>query len=100
MEEHKQAYLGQMDSAGDDLAGILTAASAIGDLKVMWKDLAAVAPDEIRSDVEAVSDAWQKQEDNAGEGNWTGALTTALFNSGSMMRVDTHVREVCDTGNY
>lgn len=96
MEEHKQAYLSQMEGAGASLEGIVSAAGAIGDLKIMWQDLAKVAPEEIRSDVESVSEAWQEQEDNATDGNWSGVLATALLNGGSMVRVDTYVRETCD----
>lgn len=100
MEEHKQAYLGQMEAAqGAGIDGLLTAISAVGDLKLMWKELAEVAPSDIQTDVEAVSEAWQKQEDNAGAGNWMASITTALLNSGSMSRVDTYVRENCD-GDY
>jgi len=100
MEEHKQAYLGQMEAAqGAGIDGLLTAISAVGDLKLMWKELAEVAPSDIQTDVEAVSEAWQKQEDNAGAGDWMASITTALLNSGSMSRVDTYVRENCD-GDY
>ncbi|WP_409048286.1 hypothetical protein AB2L57_05840 [Microbacterium sp. HA-8] len=100
MEEHKQAYLGQMEAAqGAGIDGLLTAISAVGDLKLMWKELAEVAPSDIQTDVEAVSEAWQKQEDNAGAGNWMASITTALLNSGSMSRVDAYVRENCD-GDY
>ena len=100
MEEHKAAYLGQMEAAqGAGVSGLITAVSAVGDLKLMWKELADVAPSDIQGDVEAVSEAWQKQEDNAGAGDWMSAIATALFNSGSMSRVDAYVRENCD-GDY
>lgn len=100
MEEHKEAYLEQMDAAqGAGLGGLLTAVSAVGDLKTMWKELAEVAPEDIRSDVESVSETWQKQEDNAASGDWLASIATGLLNSGSMSRVDSYVRENCD-GDY
>ena len=98
LDEHKTQYLEQMDAAsGQGLAGIATAIGAIGDLKLMWKDLAEVAPADIQTDVEAVRDAWAKQEDDAGD--WQKVLTTALLNSGSMSRVDAYIRENCDVAS-
>lgn len=101
LAEHKTAYLDSMNatSASGGLESILGTAGAIGDLKLMWQDLADVAPSDIQSDVEAVRDAWQKQEDAAASGDYAGAIVTALLNSGSMSRVDSYIQSNCD-GNY
>lgn len=97
MYEHKDRYLEQMGVAqAGGVGGLITAISAVGDLKIMWKELADVAPDDIQADVESVSEAWQQQEDNAGSMDWMAILSTGLLNSGSMSRVDTYVRENCD----
>lgn len=98
MDKHKTAYLEQMNSAdGGSLNGLFTAVGAMGDLKIMWDELATVAPSEIQADVESVAETWKKQEDNASNGNWLGSLSTALLNTGAISRVDTYVRENCDT---
>ncbi|MDQ1084689.1 MULTISPECIES: hypothetical protein [Microbacterium] len=97
MDKHKTAYLEQMNSAdGGSLGGLFSAVGAVGDLKIMWDELATVAPSEIQADVESVAETWKKQEDNASNGNWLGSLSTALLNSGAISRVDTYVRENCD----
>ncbi|OZD47390.1 hypothetical protein CH252_21170 [Rhodococcus sp. 06-1477-1B] len=98
MDKHKAAYLEQMDGADSgSLNGLFTAVGAMGDLKLMWDELATVAPPEIQADVESVSETWKKQEDNASNGNWLGSLSTMLLNSDAISRVDTYVRENCDT---
>lgn len=98
MDKHKAAYLEQMGSAdGGSLGGLLTAVGAMGDLKIMWDELATVAPSGIQADVESVAETWKKQEDNASNGNWLGSLSTVLLNTGAISRVDTYVRENCDT---
>lgn len=96
MATHRDRYLSAMN-LGDspDITDLLNAASAIGDLKVMWTELADVAPEEIRSDAEAVRDAWAAQEEAALGGNYLGALGTGLLASGSMSRVDAFVRDNC-----
>lgn len=100
MDTHKQRYLEQMSVAqSGGIGGIFTAVSAVGDLKLMWRELAEVAPADIQADAEAVRDAWEKQEDNAAEMDWAAALATGLLNSGSMSRVDQYVRANCD-GDY
>lgn len=99
MEKHKRAYLEQMGKAqGAGLDGLLKTAGAIGDIKIMWKELAKVAPEDIRADVESVSETWQKQEDRAASGDWFGSIATGLLGSGSLSRVDSYVRENCDAG--
>ena len=100
MEEHKTSYLAQMQGAADsgDLSGIFQAVGAVGDLKIMWTELADVAPEEIRSDTEAVRDAWSEQEDRASSNDLLGSLMTGLLSSGSMARVNEYVVQNCDGG--
>ncbi|MCJ1707122.1 hypothetical protein [Microbacterium sp. VKM Ac-2923] len=98
MDKHKTAYLEQMNTADSGgLGGLFTAVGAVGDLKIMWDELATVAPSEIQPDVESVAETWKKQEDNASNGNWLGSLSTALLNTSAISRVDAFVRDKCDT---
>ena len=98
MDKHKTAYLEQMNTADSgSLGGLFTAVGAVGDLKIMWDELATVAPPEIQADVDSVAETWKRQEDNASNGNWLGSLSTALLNTGAISRVDTYVRDNCDT---
>lgn len=110
METHKDRYLQATDAAlgevqrGDGaglLAGSAQMVTALGDLQVMWKDLAEVAPDDIRSDVEVIRDATEEQLEAAGSGGDTlsmlsSGLLSGLTNAGSYQRVDAFVREHCD----
>lgn len=105
---HKAQYLAAFDAAnsamagGDFLAGLMGAGTAVGDLNTMWKDLAKVAPDDIRTDVEIVADGWAKQSESAAEAadNPLKALASSLAGSftlaGPMSRVDEYVRTHCD----
>jgi len=85
----------------DLLGGMITLFSAPGDLATLLDDMAAHAPDEIRSDTEAVRDAFKKQQDSMGDAltNPLGALgsglATALTTSGSFRRVDEYLGEHC-----
>lgn len=97
MDKHKQRYLAQMDAANaGTLDGLLGAAGAVGDLKLMWKELADVAPSDIRTDAEAVYDTWKQQEEHATSGNWLGLVSHAVLNTGSLGRVDEYVRQHCN----
>lgn len=98
MEQHKSLYLSAMNSdpnGKNPVAGLLNAASAIGDLKSMWKDMADAAPEEIRSDTESVRDAWAKQEDAAISGDWKAIIGGAIVNAGPMSRVGAYVGQHC-----
>ncbi len=96
MAKHRASYLGQMDLGGEvGLEDVLGAASAIGDLKVMWTELAEVAPEAIRVDSESVRDAWIAQEEAALKGDLFGAFGTGLLSAGAMTRVDAFVRDNC-----
>lgn len=95
MAKHRDSYLTAMNNTGD-LTGLLGAAGAIGDLKIMWQEMADVAPNDIRVDTEAVRDSWIKAEDAAISGDFQALLGTALFNSGPIERVDAYIIANCD----
>lgn len=110
MQTHKDRYLQAMSDATEqvrkgDTAGVVgglaESISALGDIQKMWDELAQVAPDEIRPDVESVRDASAKQLDTAKQaaqdpiGALGSALLDALVNSGPIQRVDTYTREKC-----
>lgn len=110
MEQHRERYEA---AAGDamtlvvqgDLDGILAGGAqmvmALGDLQVMWDDLADVAPEEIRTDVERVRDHNQEQLDAAAEAlndplkALVGSLTSGLASSGSYDRLNDYAGEHC-----
>lgn len=94
MAEHRDSYLASMGNT-EDLTGLLNAVGAIGDLKNMWKELAEVAPEEIRQDTEAVRDAWIKIEDAAVSGDNRTLFGQSLFNSAALERVDAYMIEHC-----
>lgn len=110
METHQDRYLEATNAAlgevqrGDGaglLAGSAQMVSALGDLQVMWKDLAEVAPDDVRSDVEIIRDATAQQLEAAQAGGdalsmLSSGLLSGLTNAGSYQRVDAYVREHCD----
>jgi len=110
MQKHKERYLQAMadatsqvkkgDAAGV-VGGLAETVSALGDIQRMWDELAQVAPDEIRPDVESVRDTSAKQLDNAEQsvkdpvGALGSALVNALVNSGPIRRVDAYTRANC-----
>lgn len=85
----------------DPLNAIVTLLGSPGDLAVIFDSMVAHAPDEIRSDTEAVRDAMKKEQDAIGEGlsDPLGALGNSLAagitSSGSFSRVDTYLNEHC-----
>jgi hypothetical protein len=110
MQKHKDRYLSAMadatkqvekgDAAGV-VGGLAGTVSALGDIQRMWEDLAKVAPEEIRPDVESVRDNSAKQLDKAEQsikdpaGALASALVNALVNSGPIRRVDAYTRQNC-----
>lgn len=111
MDKHKERYLAAMDSAteslesgtaGGALAGLGGGLAAISDLQAMWEELADVAPEDIRVDVELIRDENQKQLDAAGENldNPLGALGSAMMSGfktyGAYQRVDEFTGTHCD----
>lgn len=95
--QHRDRYLSAMDAATSSggLDGLLGGVSAIGDINNMWSDLAGVAPDEIRSDTEAVKEAWEESEEAASSGDIFGMFTSAFTNLGPTERVNTYIAENC-----
>lgn len=97
--EHKTQFeqAAAASTSTNELANLVTFASAIGDIQAMWADLVDVAPADIKSDVQEVHDAWATAEDKAVERDVLGALTNAVLNSGSVSRVNSYIAENCGT---
>jgi hypothetical protein len=110
MAEHRDRYEVATSSAiaaveGGDAAGLITGTAgmiaALGDLQLMWDELADVAPDEIVADVEKVRDHNQEQLDSVGDaisdpfGALAGSLASGLVNSGSYTRLNDYADEHC-----
>jgi len=110
MQKHKDRYLQAMGDAqkavdqGDAagvVGGLAETISALGDIQRMWDELAQVAPEEIRTDVESVRDNSAKQLDKAEQSvrdpmaALGSALANALVNSGPIRRVDAYTRTNC-----
>lgn len=94
--KHRDRYLATMGQrTGSDLAQIVTTLSAVGDLKLMWADIAAVAPSEIKVDAEATRDAWSNAESAGVSGMKIEAVGNALINSGSITRVNAYIAAQC-----
>jgi hypothetical protein len=97
VEKHRDRYLLAMSvSDAGSLEGLISAASAIGDLQTMWDELAEVAPPDIKADTEAVRDAWEEQMDAAVTGDFQAILGNALLASGPMGRVDAFIKDNCE----
>jgi hypothetical protein len=85
----------------EPLQALVTLLGSPGDLGVIFDSMAAHAPDEIRSDTEAVRDAMKKEQEAIGEGlsDPIGALGNSLAagvtSSGSFTRVDNYLNEHC-----
>lgn len=83
------------------LQTLVTLLGSPGDLSVIFDTMATHAPDEIRSDTEAVRDAMKKEQEAIGEGlsDPLGALGNSLAagvtSSGSFTRVDNYLNEHC-----
>lgn len=105
MRSEKQRIRGQLDdaaaaqeAAGDDFAMVLIglggSIQAIGELRTYFRKLAAVAPDEIRTEAEIVAESYDKQLDSAGDavgdplGGLGGLLMSSLTTSGQMNALD------------
>nr|WP_296779014.1 hypothetical protein [Rhodococcus sp. (in: high G+C Gram-positive bacteria)] len=115
MDKHKSRYLANMETATDNIgnensavaviAGLGQTAAALGDLTIMWDELSAVAPEDIRADVEKIAKNYSSQMDSAGDsfsnplGSLASGLTSGLTTSGSYQRVDQFVGDYCDGGS-
>lgn len=98
----RQTYVeadNEMES--DPLQSIVTLLGSPGDLEVIFNSMVAHAPDEIRSDTEAVRDAMKKEQEAVGEGlsDPLGALGKSLgaglTSSGSFSRVESYLDDHC-----
>lgn len=112
LEEHKARYTEAMAGAGElveqggvegVVGGLAQSVAAIGDLRTMWSELADVAPEEIRPDVETLRDAYAEQVE-AAPGNASdplsalgSAVMTGLLTSGSTQRVDKYIAANCSS---
>lgn len=90
----------------DGLAGVVLALTTIveaqGDIVLLFRKLADVAPEEIRVDVEAIAEELDEQADNAGDavsdplGTLAGGLLGALQVQGALTRVAEFTDDNCD----
>lgn len=112
MDKHRQRYEAATTEALEsletgDLEGLLGGGTqmvaALGDLQMMWDELAEVSPDEIRTDVERVRDHNKEQLDAAAKslsdpiGVLLGTLSDGLTMSGSYNRVNDYAGDHCGT---
>jgi hypothetical protein len=85
----------------DPLKSVVTLLGAPGDLASIFGAMVDHAPDEIRSDTEAVRDAFKKQQESVGEalsdplGAIGDSLGAALTTSGSFARVESYLQRHC-----
>lgn len=115
MDEHRvryeqamgeaQSILGSGDLAGL-VGGVTRAASALGDIQLMWDDLVEVAPDDIRADVEIVRDTNREQltalQEKAGDplALLASGITAGITHSGSYQRVNDYALEHCGSAPF
>lgn len=87
----------------DPFTGIMNLLSPPRDLAGIFDSMAKAAPEEIRTDTEAVRDAFNKLADSYGEtvknpfGALASNLGTALLTGAAMNRVDAYLTEHCGT---
>ena len=105
--EHKEEYLSLMgqangmletQSAEGALGGLFTAANAMSSIRVMFKEMADVAPEEIRTETEEVADAFDQAAESAGSfdlGGLASALGVSINSAYSMQKVDEYVEKNC-----
>lgn len=110
LDQHGERFQAGMGSAaqslesgkaGEAIAGIGGGLAAIADLQSMWEELADVAPEEIRVDVELIRDENQKQLDSVGESvdHPRGVIDSGIIGgfktNGAFERVDEFTRAHC-----
>jgi hypothetical protein len=85
----------------DPIGSILTLLGSPGDMVVIFDNMAAHAPDEIRADTEAARDALKDQQDSLGDalsdplGAIGSGVISGLTSAGSFSRVDSYLAEHC-----
>lgn len=110
LEKHKDRYVTAMAEATDVmgagsleglLGGMTQAISALGDLNTMWAEASKVAPEEIATDVEAVAETFEKQQELVQDmiddplGALVGGLSGGLTNAAAMQRVNDYTIDNC-----
>lgn len=102
--EHKDEYLAAMDLSLDQigsgteegmLSGLFGANSALGGIKVMFQEMAEVAPKEIQVETENVVEAIEEGQSQVSDGNILGALSTVMNAAYSMEKVSDFVGQNC-----
>ena len=96
-DRHRDRYLAATTPSedGNPFGDLVSLAVAVGDLSIMWSELAGAAPEEIRSDAEAVRDGWEQQERDSLDGKWLATIGNGILNAGAMTRVDSYIRDNC-----
>jgi hypothetical protein len=85
----------------EPLQSIVTLLGSPGDLQVIFSSMAAHAPDEIRADTEALSEAMDKEQEAMGEelsdpiAAIGKGLAAGLTSSGSFERVESYLNDHC-----
>lgn len=94
----ENAAVQQRVETSDPLAGLFLIAGAVGDIHASLDRLAAVAPDEIRSDLDGLSEAFNIDVSEA-VSNPLGALAqsiaSGLIQQNSIQRVDAYAQQEC-----
>lgn len=95
-------------ASGDDLVAVLStfggSLQALGELRTYFAKLSAVAPNEIRTEVEIVAKSYDAQLDAASKavsdplGSLSSGLFSAMTTSGQMNSVDSYARTHCGEG--
>lgn len=112
LEEQKQQYLETYDadqldgmSEGDQLfGGIGLTLGAMGEIPLIYRKLADVAPEEIRADTEAVAEGFEKMLGSGGQAVSDplsfafGGLLQSFQMSGPLTRVEQFAIDNCDSG--
>lgn len=111
MNKYKKRYLDQFSAAnsnvdqtsdaGQFLGGMLQALMAMSELPSMFRDMATVAPPEIKSNTDRVATAYEKQWGNAADDPMNPGtalvknLAIGLTVMGPMQNVDQYVKDHC-----
>lgn len=94
VESHRARYISATESL-NNVDGLIALGAAVGEIRVMWEDLVAIAPPEIATDLTITRDAWIKAEESAMSGDVAGALVNAVLRSGSASRVNQYIADAC-----
>lgn len=82
-------------ASDDPVAAVAAVFSSIGDLGVLFDEMARVAPDDIRADTEAIRDAVRSLPGSGGSGDIVSAIVSGLTSAGSFDRVNAYLRDNC-----